>query len=69
MRFRAAAEALLTDRKIPKTTIFKEKRRVWLNLHSRIDKFKKVAPDSADYLFAMKWIGNTGNHPRESRAG
>lgn len=61
-RLRAAAEALLTERKIPRTAKAKKSGRIPLNLHARIEKFKQTAPESADYLFAIKWVGNAGSH-------
>jgi Domain of unknown function (DUF4145) len=60
-RLRAAAEALLTDRRVPSTAIKNGKRkRIWL--HDRIERFKQKEAESADYLLAIKWIGNVGSH-------
>lgn len=61
-RLRAAAEALLTDRKIPHTTLNKNGKRERISLHARIEKLKQKDTRSADYLLAVKWLGNTGSH-------
>jgi len=61
-RMRTAAEALLTDRRVPSTTINRMGSRARLSLHARIERFKQTAPDSADYLLAIKWLGNAGSH-------
>ena len=61
-RLRAAAEALLTERRVAKTTTSKKGTRTRLSLHTRIERFKKKAPDAADYLLALKWLGNEGSH-------
>ncbi len=61
-RLRSAVEALLTDRKISRTTLNKKRKRVNINLHDRIVKFEKVNKAAADYLVAIKWLGNTGSH-------
>lgn len=61
-RLRSAVEALLTDRKVARSTLNKKHRRVPLSLHSRIDKFKTIDPENADMLLAIKWLGNAGSH-------
>ncbi len=33
-----------------------------LNLASRIEKLTKTKPDQADYLNALRWLGNAGSH-------
>lgn len=61
-RLRTAIEALLTDQKIPRTTVNKSRKRVTLTLHSRIEKFASEMPEAAKMLMAIKWIGNAGSH-------
>jgi Domain of unknown function (DUF4145) len=61
-RLRAAVEALLTDRKIPRTMINKKGKRERISLHARIEIFKQTDTRSAEYLSAIKWIGNAGSH-------
>ena len=61
-RLRAAVEALLTDRKVPRLTINKKGKRERISLHARIEKFKQVDANSANYLLAIKWLGNAGSH-------
>jgi Domain of unknown function (DUF4145) len=67
-RLRAAVEALLTDRKVPRSTINK-KGRERLSLHARIEKFKQTDANSADYLLAIKWLGNAGSHANLDELG
>lgn len=61
-RLRVAVEQLLNDQRIVKTVINTNNKRVGLTLHARIDKFKKVDPQAANYLKAIKWLGNAGSH-------
>jgi len=61
-RLRTAAEALLTERKVPQTTLNRRGKRERISLHARIDKFKQKDAGSADYLLAIKWLGNAGSH-------
>lgn len=61
-RLRSAAEALLTDRGIPRKRHNKKKKLVRLDLHARIVLFKSKDSQSADYLLAIKWLGNVGSH-------
>lgn len=61
-RLRHAVEELLTARKVKKTTIGKNGKRVKLTLHDRIVAFSKTHSDVADALEAVKWIGNGGSH-------
>jgi hypothetical protein len=60
-RLRKSVETLLTERKIAKAVINKH-RKSSLSLHDRIVRFQKVDKTSADYLFAVKWLGNVGSH-------
>lgn len=61
-RLRAATEALLTDKGVARFTINRLRKRVSIALHDRIVKFQLEDPDSADYLLAIKWLGNAGSH-------
>ncbi len=61
-RMRAGVEALLDDQGIAKTTISKARKREWLTTHSRIESLKKSHKEAAEYLMAIKWLGNTGTH-------
>lgn len=61
-KIRSAIEKLLDLQKVNKTTISKRGKRESLNLHNRIEKFKKKEPKVAEYLLALKWVGNQGSH-------
>ncbi len=62
-RLRTAVEALLNDRRVARTTKSRKSgKRVPLTLHGRIEKFKESEPESAEYLLAIKWLGNVGSH-------
>lgn len=61
-RLRSAAEILLTDRKVPTRRLNKNKKYVRIDLHARIEMFKKKDSNSAEYLLAIKWLGNIGSH-------
>lgn len=61
-KIRSGIEKLLDFQKVNKTTINKHKKRQQLKLHQRIDKFKSKQPEIANYLLALKWIGNQGSH-------
>lgn len=61
-RIRSAAERLLDALKIPKTTLNKNRKRVPLPLHSRIKKTQTKYPQTHQWLFAIKWLGNAGSH-------
>jgi len=60
-KIRVCTEILMDELKIKKTEIQKTKRRS-IPLHSRILNYKKINPEVADYLLAIKWIGNSGSH-------
>lgn len=60
-KIRVSLEMLMDKFKIRKT-YNQGKKRKKLNLHKRIEKFKETKPDIAEYLLAIKWIGNTGSH-------
>lgn len=62
-RLRSAVEALLDDQKVPRRKLNKTKRKMRpLNLHERINEFRKKQPEAADLLEAVKWLGNAGSH-------
>ncbi|MBB6112302.1 protein of unknown function [Mucilaginibacter lappiensis] len=60
-KLRVCVEILMDELRINKTELKSGKRR-GLTLHSRILKYKTVNADVADYLLAIKWIGNSGSH-------
>ncbi len=59
---RSALELILTELKIPKTTISKRNKRVDLKLHNRIEKLPEKYKDLKEHLMAIKCIGNEGSH-------
>jgi hypothetical protein len=61
-RIRAAIECLLDEQKTRKTC--PNDRRKKLSAHNRILLFSKENRAAADFLMAMKWIGNVGTHER-----
>lgn len=61
-RLRVAVEALLTERKVPRTVINVKGKRQDLKLHSRIEKFGNKNAEAAASLLAIKWLGNKGSH-------
>jgi hypothetical protein len=60
-RLRAGVEALLDDQGVAKTYIYNRRRRP-LSAHNRIEKFRVKDREAADYLMAIKWLGNEGSH-------
>ncbi|MFJ8846058.1 DUF4145 domain-containing protein [Streptomyces cyaneofuscatus] len=64
-RLRAAAEALMDDRGVIRTDVDRKGKAFRLTLDRRIAIFKSTQPqhaDAADFLLAVKWIGNVGSH-------
>ncbi|MFC7541785.1 DUF4145 domain-containing protein [Siccirubricoccus deserti] len=61
-KIRIAVEHFLNERKVPKSTINKKRKRQSLSLHTRIEKYKAKNKDLANHLMALKWIGNNGSH-------
>ena len=60
-RLRLAVEELLTEEGIPKnasTTGASD----YLSTHKRINLFEPNDPEAAQFLFAVKWVGNEGTH-------
>lgn len=62
-RIRTTIELILNSKKVRKTS--PKSRKTKLTLHNRIIEFGKNNPDIANYLLAMKWIGNSGSHESE----
>lgn len=63
-RIRSSLELIMNQQKIKKYTIYKHRRKA-LTLHKRIELFKLKDPEVANFLLAIKWIGNSGSHIRE----
>lgn len=61
-RLRRATEAFLTKQKIPKTTLGRNRKRIRLNLQTRIEKYSTKDNITSDYLLAVKWLGNEASH-------
>ncbi|MEQ9217894.1 MAG: DUF4145 domain-containing protein [Cyclobacteriaceae bacterium] len=60
-KVRTSLEMLMNHFKVKKTYLQGGKRRN-LSLHKRIEEFRNQNVEIADYLLAIKWIGNTGSH-------
>jgi hypothetical protein len=60
-KIRTSLEMLMNQQKVKKTYMQRGSRRN-LTLHKRIEEFKLTKPEIADYLLAIKWIGNSGSH-------
>lgn len=58
---RSVVERILDDRGVRKTEI-KNHRRRFLALHRRIELLEVQQPEFAEYLEAIKWIGNDASH-------
>lgn len=61
-KVRTSLELLLNEEKVNKTIATKKGSRRRLKLHERIIEYKKKNSQVADFLLAIKWIGNTGSH-------
>jgi hypothetical protein len=68
-RLRTSAEALLTERRIPRTVTSAKHRKIPLYLHARIERFGKKNKDAAELLLAIKWLGNNGSHDNTHAVG
>lgn len=64
-KLRVAAERLLDSRKVKKTTINKQRKRVTLSLASRIDIYAKQNAAHKPFLDALRWVGNQASHEGE----
>ena len=60
---RSAVELLLTHYQISQFERINHKLHR-INLHRRIELFEQINSDVAQKLFAIKWIGNAGSHPK-----
>ena len=61
-KIRIVIEKLLNFQKVNKTVKTKNGKRVKLSLHKRIVLFKDKNPRVANYLLALKWLGNQASH-------
>jgi len=61
-KIRVSLELLMNQLKVRKYLITEQRIKKRLSLHARIEAFKTSKPDIADFLLAIKWIGNTGSH-------
>ncbi len=59
---RTIVELILNQQKIRKTFTDVNGKRRKSTLHKRIQQFSKKNQKAADYLMAIKWVGNTGSH-------
>ena len=57
---RRSLESLLTEQGVPANSIGTKPTR--FTLHQRLEEFKKVRPDVADLLEAVKWVGDDAAH-------
>ncbi len=64
-RIRTTLELLLNEQGVKIIFITRRRKRKKYTLHARIEEFKKKNKEVADYLLAIKWIGNTGSHQGE----
>jgi len=62
-KIRIVLELIMTDQKIPRFT-YKAKKRLYIKLHKRIELYRIKNTEIADYLLAIKWIGNEGSHTK-----
>ncbi len=64
-RIRNALELLLTDLKVPRTTVNNRRKRVLHSLHARIQILEHAKPrlrDICERMMAVKHLGNAGSH-------
>ncbi|MEX3755793.1 DUF4145 domain-containing protein [Mycobacteroides abscessus] len=59
---RRSLETLMTEHRIPATSMTKKGAERRLTLHDRIELFRVLRPDVADLLEAVKWVGNDAAH-------
>ncbi len=60
-KLRNCVEAILDDKRVPKSSS-KSGKRTPLKLHHRIERYGSTQRDIADTLMALKWLGNIGSH-------
>lgn len=61
-KIRVSLELLMDEFKVKKTFIDRNRKRRRLSLHKRIEEFENSKPEIAEFLLAIKWIGNAGSH-------
>lgn len=63
-QIRIALEQLLDSLKVKKYALSKGKRHI-IPLHGRIGLIPKKFSDFQDAMYAIKWLGNDGSHPKQ----
>lgn len=58
---RIAIEAILNDKKIKRFNINKGKK-IYINLHQRINLLSSKFDQLKEHILAVKWLGNSGSH-------
>lgn len=66
-KIRTCLELLMNHQKVKKFLPRKNGKRKDLSLHERLEIFKDNNVDVADFLLAIKWIGNAGSHTGKLR--
>ena len=61
-KIRVALEILMNEQGIKKTYLTRSRKRKNFNLHQRIEEFETKNKEVAEFLLAIKWVGNTGSH-------
>lgn len=62
-KIRTVVELILDEQNVDKTGFSKKKKEIInLILNDRIDLFKNKKPEEAEFMLAIKWIGNEGSH-------
>lgn len=64
-RLRTSVETVLDELKIPRQGTSNKGKSYDLNISQRIDEFKKINPNQAPTLDALRVVGNVGSHDRE----
>ena len=65
-KVRSTVENLLDSQKVKKYVTNKKGKRQRLKLHQRLESFKDKEPEIANYLMALKWVGNEGSHSKSN---
>jgi len=60
-KIRTSLEMLMNQQNVKKK-IIQGGKRISLTLHKRIEEYKNTNPEIAEFLLAIKWIGNAGSH-------
>ncbi len=66
-RLRICIELLLNDVGIPSTVKSQDGSEKPIKLHQRIEEYKKIDEKGAEFLLAIKWIGNSGSHAQDEK--